>query len=111
MKPRKAALTGIAITAAIFLQKEAEAVECKEKPCVAETFARTPAQPHSHDELPIIVEAQEYVMNMGSPVLAIKVGGDEYNNLLDSYPDFLKNNPPFKLDSEGQAIFQSYDSQ
>jgi hypothetical protein len=98
MKPR----TGLAITAIVAaglpLLEGVEDRECKKPPCADETFAKVPDQSHSHEEAPTVEEAGEmYVMNAGSPVTATKVGSQEYNELLVSYPDFLVNNPPFRI--------------
>jgi hypothetical protein len=100
MKPRNAALTAVVITSAVFAQKEAEARECKEQRCAAETFARVPEQPHSHDEPPSLESTDERVYVSLSPLTSVTVGSERYREILGTCPELL-----IKIDASGKYFY------
>jgi hypothetical protein len=98
MKRRNAALAAM-LAAAIPLQKEAEAVECKDQSCATETLGKIPDQPHSHKEPPNYAGDAEVVYINTSPVTTLRVGSKQYIEFLATCPEVL-----MKIDESGNFV-------
>jgi len=95
MRRKNAALAAI-VAAAIPLQKEIEATECKERPCASETLAKVPDQSHSHEEPPSYEGAKEIVYIGTSPMTSVQMGSKAYLDVLASNPELL-----FRMNESG----------